>query len=658
MATIPASTLVSIVPSVLSAGGSGVDVIAMVLTTSTRTPIGTVLSFPTGAAVASYFGSGSAEDIVANGGAGKGSGYFGGFEGASKIPASILFAQYNDNAVAAYIRGGNISALTLAQLQALSGSLDIVIDGYPRNAASVNLSASTSFTSAAGIIATALNAADPTEETITASIGATFTGSQSGTNLTTTSVTGIISVGDTVAGTGVASGTKIVSQTSGPAGGAGVYVTSLSGTASSASCTASSNVLDVTVTSAATIAPGQYVTGAGVASAVILAQLGGAAGGVGTYTIAGPAQQVASESMTITATPVAVTYDSVSGAFIVTSGITGAASMMGFATGTISASLKLTSATGAVLSQGAPAAVPAAFMNALLVVNSNWVTFMTAFDPDHGSGNTVKQAFAAWKNSKNNRFAYICFDTDITPTESVPATGSLGYILTQDNDSGTSLIYEATDLNLASFICGAAASIDFTQKNGRTAFAYRAQAGLVASVTDPIVAQNLGGDPQTPLSYGNGYNFYGAYGTANPNFTWFQRGLVTGPFRWLDSYINQVWLNNAFQIALLVLQQNARSIPYSTSGAGLIEAALADPIQAGLNFGAFGPDTLSSSQIAIVNGQAGTDIASALQTQGYYLQILPATPSVRSARTSPPCTFWYIDRGSVQAITLSSVALN
>jgi hypothetical protein len=31
---------------------------------------------------------------------------------------------------------------------------------------------------------------------------------------------------------------------------------------------------------------------------------------------------------------------------------------------------------------------------------------------------------------------------------------------------------------------------------------------------------------------------------------------------------------------------------------------------------------------------------------------------MRAARTSPPCTFWYIDRGSVQAITLASVALS
>lgn len=80
--------------------------------------------------------------------------------------------------------------------------------------------------------------------TLTSSIGlsscvrASFTGTGSGTNLTTTSVTGIIKVGDLLAGTGVPAGTTVLSQTSGTAGGAGVYVTSAATTSSGASLTA------------------------------------------------------------------------------------------------------------------------------------------------------------------------------------------------------------------------------------------------------------------------------------------------------------------------------------------------------------------------------------------------------------------------------------
>ena len=67
--------------------------------------------------------------------------------------------------------------------------------------------------------------------------GATFTGSASGANLTVTAVTGTILVGQVIIGSGVPSNTTIISQTSGTPGGAGVYVTSVSTTASSASIT-------------------------------------------------------------------------------------------------------------------------------------------------------------------------------------------------------------------------------------------------------------------------------------------------------------------------------------------------------------------------------------------------------------------------------------
>lgn len=666
MTTIPANDLVNVNPSVLSPGGIGLDVIGLVLTTSTRVPIGTVLSLGSATAVQNYFGGASIEAQIAQGGTNYGTGYFGGFDGSNKKPASILFAQYNQAAVAAYLRGGNISALTLTQLQAISGSLNVTVDGFPRNAASVNLASATSFSNAASIIQTALNAADPVEATFTASIGATFTGSQSGTNLTTSAVVGLISVGDTISGTGVAAGTTIVSQTSGTPGGAGVYVTSVSGTASAASCTASSNVLDVTNVVSGSIQPGEYLVGTGVTSVAVLARIGGTTGGVGTYQIAGSPQAVASESMTTQGIPVAVTFDSVSGAFTIASGLTGVGSTIGFATGTAAAPLLLTSATGAVTSQGAAPAVPATFMNALVANNSNWATFMTTFDPDNGSGSAVKQAFAAWKNSQNNRFAYVCFDLDASPTTAMPATGSLGYILSNNNDSGTCLLEgdpaQGWNLNygvaLAAMVCGSAASIDFTQTNGRITFAFKQQPGMLATTANQTIAHNLGGVPQVANSRGNGYSFYGAYGTANANFTWLQRGFVTGPFLWLDSYINQIWLNNAFQVDLLVLQKNSLSIPYDIAGYALMETALSDTIVQALNFGIFAPGTISASQAAAVNQAAGANIAATLQTQGYYLQVLPAAPTARSQRISPPATFWYIDRGSVQAINLNSIALS
>jgi hypothetical protein len=72
--------------------------------------------------------------------------------------------------------------------------------------------------------------------------GATFTGNGSGTNLTASAVTGLIGLGDVVTGTGVPANTKIVSQTSGTTGGAGVYVTNNATTSSSAALAANAPI--------------------------------------------------------------------------------------------------------------------------------------------------------------------------------------------------------------------------------------------------------------------------------------------------------------------------------------------------------------------------------------------------------------------------------
>lgn len=578
MVSIPASEIVSVTPSVLSAGGTGLDLNGLILTTNTRIPIGTVANFATAADVSSYFGGSSAEATAAGI-------YFNGFEGSSKKPGNLLMAQYNTTAVAAFLRGASVASLTLAQLQAINGTLSIDMDGYAWPDATINLSSATSFSNAASLMQTALQATAPTTASVTA------TTVSSSTSITITAVgSGTPAPGQTITGTNIPANTTIVSQTSGTTGSTGVYVMSNA---------ASGSGSGITVTAKATV-----------------------------FTVA---------------------YDSVSGAFVFTSGITGVISTAPFATGATSATLKLTSATGAVISQGAAFAVPATFMAAVIVQTQNWAAFDTLFDPDGGSGNTNKLAFAVWTNSTNKRYAYICWDTDASPTTNNPATSSLGYLINQANYAGTTVIYEPSDQSIHHFILGAIASINFDQLNGRITFAFRRQDGLTAGVTNATVASNL---------RANGYSFYGSYATAADQFTWFYPGSVSGDYDWLDTYVDEIWLTNAFQLALMELLQNTYSIPYNQQGYTLIEAACNDPIIAAVNFGAIRAGIpLSSAQIVEVNQAAGVEIAPTLQTRGWYLQILSATPQVRAARGSPPMSFWYMDGGSVQSLSLQSVVL-
>ncbi|MDE2472009.1 MAG: DUF3383 domain-containing protein [Bradyrhizobium sp.] len=495
--SIPASAIVSITPSVISGGGNALNLVGLVLTSGTRVPIGSVLSFPSSASVATYFGASSTEASVA-------ATYFGGFDTSTQKPGAILFAQYPQTAVGAYLRGGSLSALTLTQLQALSGTLSLTVDGVVKTSSTITLTSATSFSNAAGLI------------------------------------------------------------------------------------------------QAAFTSPG-----------------------------------------------FAVSFDSVSNGFVFSDASTGAPSTMTYATGSLATSLALTQAAGAVLSQGAAAATPGAFMSALVNSTTNWASFMTAFNPD-ASGNANKLAFALWTSQQNNRYVYVAWDSDVTPTLSTSATTSLGYLLQQSAYSGTVCIYSETGSpTKAAFVCGCIASIDFTRINGRATLAFKSQSALTPTVIDYLTASNL---------IANGYNFYGAYATANQGFVFFNPGAISGQYKWVDSYVNQIWLNNALQLALMTLLTQVNSVPYNSAGYALIEAACNDPITAAVTFGAIrGGVPLSTLQAAEVNNAAGLAIDSVLSTRGWYLQVLPATAQVRAARGSPPISLWYMDGGSVQSINLASI---
>jgi hypothetical protein len=351
-----------------------------------------------------------------------------------------------------------------------------------------------------------------------------------------------------------------VSQASGTTGGAGVYVTNNATTASGAAITVTSTTMTVSFVTSGTISVGQQATGTNVTAGTYVGGLGTGAGGTGTYILTQGCQFA---STTVTLSQPVVTWDSVSGGFIIVSSTTGASSTMSFATGTLSTALALTQATGAVTSQGAVAAVPWAFMAGIIQQTQNWITFQTLFDPDGGSGNAQKQLFAAWTNSTGNQFVYLAWDNDITPTQSNAATTSLGYILEQSQSSGTVPIYEPAGSNnhYASFVGGAIASIDFTELNGRTNLKFRSQAGLPITSLTGTQAANLDA---------NQYNYYAGNASRAQTFNWFSQGVLTGPFKWIDAYVNQIWLNYSLQQAFMLCLTQNKSVPFNASGYGLI----------------------------------------------------------------------------------------
>lgn len=562
---IPASNFVTVNPGVLSAGGSPPSMSGLFLTNSTRVPIGSVVSFANADDVAAYFGGSSLEATDA-------SVYFSGFVNKTQTPGALLFAQYPVTAVPAYLRGGYVGGLTLAQLQALSttGVISFTVDGQAVTSGAINLSAATSFSNAASIIQTAIGHYD-----------AVVTGAISTTTLTVSAV--------------------------------------ISGT------------LEV----------GQVISGAGITAGTTITALGSGTGGTGTYTVS--VSQTAS-STTVSAGPTTCTYDSTAGAFVITGGTPGATGDITVATGSASAALKLTSATGAVTSQGSAIATPAAFMTSLKAITQDFATFATNWEP----GDSDKVAFAEWNAGENNAFAFVFDNTAAALITTDPSTTAV-YTIIQDGYGGAVPNYQPSNLHTAAFTMGYVASINFGVTQGRASAAYKRSNVLQPGVFNATDANNL---------EANGCNYYGAVANSTNEWNWYFPGQITGPFAWIDTYVNQIWFNQSLQTAIVTLLLNTNSIPYNQAGYDLIAAACNDPIQQAVTNGVIQSGvTLSSAQALEINTAAGANVAPVVQSRGWYLQIGPATPVQRANRSSPPCTLWYTDGGSVNRIDLASIVV-
>lgn len=351
-----------------------------------------------------------------------------------------------------------------------------------------------------------------------------------------------------------------------------------------------------------------------------------------------------------------VTWSSTANAFLFTSTATGATETVAYATGTLAASLNLTQANGALLSQGAAIDTPASAMTNAYAVNQNFATVVTLFEP----AIAVKEAFAAWFNAENDSLLYLAWDSDVNASVQ-GSTESFGYVAQQAQYSsvacfsgdpalaasaGTTL--GALALNLATFVSGAIASINFNQTNGRTTLAYLSSSAIQPTCANLTTAINL---------KANGYNYYGSVATANQSFIFLFPGLMAGsPFLSIVRYINQIWMNSQFQLGLMTYATQAGSISYTPAGYDAIRNVLITPITAAGTFGAIRANVvLSAAQVSLVNQAAGVNAAAPIQQFGYYLQILDPGATARANGQTPIINFWYTDGGDVLQISLASI---
>lgn len=339
---------------------------------------------------------------------------------------------------------------------------------------------------------------------------------------------------------------------------------------------------------------------------------------------------------------ITVTYSSLTGAWQINSPTTGESSTVTYASGDLAEALGFTEQDGAVLSQGIDAQTLPACMENVLGYARDWVTFGTIWEPDHAA----KLELARWCASYDARFAYVMWDTN--NNAQVPGTSSTGYVIDKTLElDGTVPVFNT--LELAAWVMGVAASINFEETNGRLTFAFKQGEGLLVTCDN---------DEKYDALIDNGYNCYADFATAASQFKFFQNGSVTGKWDWLDTYINAIAIKDRLQLNLLDLFKAVKSIPYNEDGYGMIRTACLDTIQLFKKFGAIRAGiVLSNTQKVQLLQEIGQDVSKTIESQGWYMLCRDPGAVVRGQRGTPECKFYYCDGGSIQKIVMPATAI-
>ena len=343
-----------------------------------------------------------------------------------------------------------------------------------------------------------------------------------------------------------------------------------------------------------------------------------------------------------------VSYSSLTQAWQITSPTTGAESAITAATppatgADLATLLGLTEQAGAVVSPGIAAQTLPDCMTNVLNYARDWVTFGTVWEPELEG----KLALANWCAGYDTRFCYVMWDSS-NAAQTQGSTASAGYQIDSVLElDGTCPVFNTAQL--MAWVMGTAACINFDEYNGRLTFAFKQGEGLIVTCDN---------DENYDALLTNGYNCYADFATASAQFKFFQNGQVSGKWDWLDTYLNAVALKDGLQLNLLDLFRAVKSIPYNEDGYAMVRTACLDTIQRFLRFGAIRPGvTLSQTQKVQLLAEIGQDVSKSLESQGWFMQVKDPGATVRAARGTPDCKFYYMDGGSIQKIVLPSTAI-
>lgn len=348
--------------------------------------------------------------------------------------------------------------------------------------------------------------------------------------------------------------------------------------------------------------------------------------------------------LTAALTGVTVTWNATANVFIFTSSTTGATSNVSYASATdLTNGLKLTAATGAILSEGNAVTSLTDTMDNIIDQNQNWVGFSSVVDLDDAE----RLELCAWTDSKNQRYAYAMHDNN---ADALVANSSTAFYPNQVEPAGYRGIFPVYgDYRRAVTLLSYFASLNFDATQGRVSYKFRSFSGLTPDVTTLSAARAL---------ESNGYNYYGSYSQNKTAGNYAAPGNISGDFLWADSFIGQVAMNADLIAAFYALFSNNQSYSYNAQGYASVQAAVIDVANKYINFGSIQKGvTLDNSQTKLVANVVGKDISSVLYSDGWYLYIPTQNGATRITRELVGVVFYYVDGQLIQSIDMSSTAI-
>ncbi len=346
------------------------------------------------------------------------------------------------------------------------------------------------------------------------------------------------------------------------------------------------------------------------------------------------------------------TFDSTTNAFTIEDDISGGT--VGYITGgsdNLALYMKITQATGAVLSQGTTVITPQQNMINIVAQTTNFVTFTYNFDVTEDTNFSTIIGLTNWVSTQGNNFAFIAWSVDPNIAIAPQSTATAPYYLATNGygavaPSGqitfnTAIAFYYSSINFACAQAGTVGAVNYTNSNATVNLANKTYAGIIPLATTQVQYNQI---------LLNGCNFYGLFASRANVFSLAIKGVLGGIFLWLDNLANQAWLNDSITVAEATYLNQVSKLGYNNTTS--LKGIILDVLNQGLTNGVVAAgNTFSAQQTAILKQQAGVDITPNLTNNGYYIQIITPTPAQRLQRVLGTVNIWYSNGQAVNSIS-------